>query len=141
MPAFTAYTLLGGAAAAWLIVKARRPPAVRDAALCGTGLLTLLAAGFGPDSFLDGPDQRRFLAAPLAAAAAFVAAKLRRDGRPRAAWWAAGAAAALLAAAVLPAGRNEHLDWVWADVTLLPGGLFALFAAAFADRPDAGAVR
>ena len=117
------------------MVKARRPPAVRDAALCGTGLLTLLAAGFTPENLLEGPDQRQFLVAPLAAAAAFVAAKARRDRRPRAAGCAAGAAALLTAAAALPAADHVGDDGAWFDATLAPLAVACLISAAFLDRP------
>ena len=135
MHPLTPWALLGGAAAGGLVLWVRRRPAVRDAALCGVGLLTFLAAGFGPDGgLLEAPSQRRLLAAPLAAAAAFVASKARRDGRPRAAGFAAVAAALLLAAAVLPTADWRGDDWGWADATIAPAASASLFAAAFADR-------
>ena len=108
---------------------------MRDAALCGTGLLTLIAAGFSPENLLEGPDQRRFLAAPLAAAAAFVASKARRDRRPRAAACAAGAAILLTAAAALPAADHIGDDGAWFVATLAPLAVACLIAAAFLDRP------
>ena len=117
------------------MVKARRPPAVRDAALCGTGLLALLAAGFAPENLLEGADQRQFFAAPLAAAAAFVASKARRDRRPRAAGCAAGAAVLLTAAAALPTVDHLSDDGAWFDAALAPLAVACLIAAAFLDRP------
>ena len=135
MHPFTPWALLGGGAAAWLIGRARRPPAVRDAALCGTGLLTFLALGLWGENLLEGHQQRRLLAAPLAAGAAFAASKARRDGRPRAAGWLVGSTAWLVAAAVVPAAGYRGHAWGWADPLLTPAAWACAAAATFVDRP------
>ena len=137
MHGLTIYALLGGAVAAVLVWKADRPPAVRDAAWCGIGLLTFLAAGFGVDGgLLEAAEHRRLLAAPLTAAAAFAASKTWRDGRPRAAGLLAGAAAAFAALAALPVDRGG--GETWAGDVLLPVTVLLVLAAGFADRPRPG---